>query len=374
MDRMIKANLTILDIYVAEHVNGSTLYYSAMMVLLSITVALNIVFNGTILFVILFTRAFHSTANLYICSLSISDLIFSIYSVYATIDGLSAIGIKDNFKSQNCFVKLYVLYLVALSSIWAMVAVAIDRYRSIVSPHKKKFTPKQCCLILLLVWLFSAGLATIPVSSYSSQQYKVDYNGTIYNVQPALCDSPKLYGYITESLFSYIIPLATISVLYSSIIKVLRKPSSVKSESSIRAKMTAVKMMLMIVICFTICWLPQCICLTSYFWLFGYKAERNITLTFPQFQQLLNLYDVFIASIVSVSCYSWLNAAIYIYFSSQFKQACKNVRKCRRHAIILDDETGIQSGISTIKPTANGRNKPRDVDNSDINRNIEIES
>ncbi|CAH1799407.1 unnamed protein product, partial [Owenia fusiformis] len=221
-------------------------------ILLTCMCCADVLINLAVLLVIIAVKAMHTPTNYYIASLNVSNLILPFYLIYYGLDGYW----RENNKSDlRCKGETYVTYLVGLSISYTLIAMAIDRYRGIVTPQKTKRTKRQTCLIIVGIWAVITIIGLVPASAYRHRPITVSYE-PFFSHNLTICELNYKYGYFSEMILVYIIPVGIQMVLYMRIINVLRKPSLANSSSSTNVKGKAVKMMITILASFILLWMP----------------------------------------------------------------------------------------------------------------------
>ena len=162
---------------------------------------------------------------------------------------------------------MYVIYtsiLLGISvscSVFTMACIAIDRFCAILYPYKKYIDQRRCNIMIGLCWLFAVLLQS---PTLYAMKIAVIANETtcVENWEPLFDNesSPKVY---TVILFvsMYMLPLLVIAILYAAISNFLwrRKTpgSSLAKARKDRSKAAKViKMLIIIVFVFAVCWLP----------------------------------------------------------------------------------------------------------------------
>ena len=203
-------------------------------------------------------------------------------------------------------------------SILSLLAIAFDRFFSICFPLKKTITRKLSWVIIISTWMIPC-ISSAPMFVANNV---VEIEGVLLCLEtwPAPFDPFKASRDYTIILFVvfYVLPLIIISTLYSCVFykiwrrKILGNHSSKTHRLYSRSRRKALKMFIAIVVCFTLCWLPNHV--TSF--LIAYNEEfYNCGLP-----QHIDFISLFFAHAISA-----LNPCIYIIFNQDYRDGAKRL-------------------------------------------------
>uniref|UniRef100_A0A8C4ZJR7 Neuromedin U receptor 1a n=1 Tax=Gadus morhua TaxID=8049 RepID=A0A8C4ZJR7_GADMO len=180
--------------------------------------------------------------NLYLFSLAVSDLLvlllgmpLELYEMWQNYPFLLGAG--------GCYFKTFLFEVVCFASILNVTALSVERYIAVVHPLRAKYvvTRRHAKRVILTVWAASIlcalpntslhGIATLPSRSW--------YNLTIQ---------------VTTLVF-FVLPMATISVLYLLIGLHLQREKMLQVFEKARHRQVT-KMLFVLVVVFGICWAP----------------------------------------------------------------------------------------------------------------------
>lgn len=224
-------------------------------------------FVGNILVTVAFFKnaSLRTSPNYFIVNMAVSDLFsaLAIWPLYATEGMLSKKKlIDDPMATVLCKLGQYSRCVSQLVSIVSLVLIVVERFIAIVHPFQvKKFTKRLRAVLLIFTWIISA-LVAIPFLPFSK---------IVQQDQQIFCrfswGKKELSIYLpTGFLLFYCVPLITIIVLYSRIMKCLRhsRPTACEAQESTTVRnrqqnMTVMKVFISIVIAFFLCWTPLCV-------------------------------------------------------------------------------------------------------------------
>nr|CAH0110876.1 unnamed protein product [Daphnia galeata] len=157
------------------------------------------------------------------------------------------------------FVQVMSVYVSSLT----MAAIAVDRYRVILTPLKRRLRPPHGLIIMAILWIL-ASMAALPYALYSEVV-------PIFTYRPlrrcqARFPTPALEfrRYLTLITFAtqYVIPLGISGLAYGAIVRRLWMRSFVGAVTDNqrvrqdRAKRKTIQMLLVVISLFALCWLP----------------------------------------------------------------------------------------------------------------------
>jgi len=219
-------------------------------------------FGNSILFgTILRNKHLHKTTNIFIASLALSDVIICTIDLPLQLQyqltGTWAYG------EWSCRLLSSLFGVPIFLSAFSTAMVAVDRYLLIVHPHRKRMTKKTAKLIVIALIILSIGLSS-PVSV--NTQYHVVIIPPL-KVNKSYCIevwskiSAIIYGILLFCV-QFILPTVTMLVLYSNVSNALLKKDLQRNNSSRgrtrrrRRNQRTNRMIVIVVFCFVIQWLP----------------------------------------------------------------------------------------------------------------------
>ena len=224
-------------------------------------------FVGNILVTVAFFKnaSLRTSPNYFIVNMAVSDLFstLTIWPLYATEGMLSRKKLVDEpMATVMCKLGQYSRTVSQLVSIVSLVLIVVERFIAIVHPFQvKNFTKRLRAVLLILTWIISV-LVAMPFVPFS----KIVQQG-----QQTFCrfswGKKELSIYLpTGFVLFYCVPLITIIVLYTRIMKCLRHSRSTACEAQERTtirnrqqNLTVMKVFISIVIVFFLCWTPLCV-------------------------------------------------------------------------------------------------------------------
>ncbi|TRY59989.1 hypothetical protein DNTS_021681 [Danionella cerebrum] len=327
---------------------------STFVVMYAIIFALALVGNSLVVYVLVHKGALRTATNIFICSLAVSDLLITFFCVPFTLlqnissewlgdmdtgsynspsmpgTGLSQLnlfGIPHYNGVLVCKTVPFMQTMAIVTGILTMTCIAIERYQGIVYPLKMKrqYTPRRAYRMLGLVWT-AAVMVGSPMLFVQRLEVKYDF---LYDNHHVCCQEHwhdlwqrQVYStFIMVALF--LLPLAAMLFLYSRIgvelwirkrigdTAVLSTMNNREISKISRKKKRAVKMMITIVLLFTICWAPF-----------------HIVHMLFEYNELEKRYDevtlnMLIAVVQAIGfSNSFNNPIVYAFMNENFKKSC----------------------------------------------------
>ncbi|XP_075587813.1 allatostatin-A receptor isoform X2 [Dermatophagoides farinae] len=287
-------------------------------ILFAVIVIVGLVGNSLVVIVVKCNPQMYSTTNLLIINLAIADLLFIIFCVPFTAWDYAFPYWP--FGSVWCKVVQYLIVVCAYASIYTLVLMSLDRYLAVAHPIRSISlrTVKNANRAILILWIFIL-LFCIPTFITHNVSYDNSSDG-VYSVCNFLTEeySYALYQVIF-CLFSYVIPILLILILYILMLKRLwfsGIPGRNMSSESVRSKKKVTRMVVIVVIIFACCWCPiQIILVLRSFNVYELSTTKVIIQITGQVLAYMN------------SC---MNPILYAFLSENFRKAFRRVISCNR--------------------------------------------
>ncbi|XP_031569014.1 neuropeptide FF receptor 2-like [Actinia tenebrosa] len=333
-------------------VSDGALAFKALFYILVIICSL--VGNSCIVAVVLRNRRMRTPVNFFILNMAIGDLLITVffmprmltrifYGVEWQIDGLTGLILCKISPSMQELCS-------CLSVLWFM-AISIDRFFAVVFPLKKIITKNVAYMMIAGIW-FIAIAARFPSFYYLNLYYfRTNVYCTIVLKDNKLLE--EVYYNFSFVIF-YAVPLCIVVILYTAVILALKKrkrpgaTSLTQQNNQLKRTHRILKMLVAVVINFSICWfLYFCIpVLLPYL-----DLQMACDLFFPRFF-LSHLNCVF-------------NPLVYLISIENYRHGVKNIFSClcpKRfciNAVAPEDECS----TSEIRNKTHGRSSVFVVDN-----------
>ncbi|KAF6372179.1 neuropeptide FF receptor 2 [Rhinolophus ferrumequinum] len=295
--------------------------------------------NTVVCFIVTRNKHMHTVTNLFILNLAVSDLLVGIFCMPITL--LDNIIAGWPFGSIMCKLSGLVQGISVASSVFTLVAIAVDRFRCVIYPFKPKLTIKTALVTIVIIWVLAIAIMSPSVIMLDVQEekyYRVRLNSQNKTIPVYWCredwPSMEMRKIYTTVLFAsiYLAPLSFIVIMYGRIgISLFRmtvphtgKQNQEQWQMVSKKKQKVIKMLLVVALLFILSWLP----LWTLMMLSDY-ADLS-----PSELQLINIYIYPFAHWLAF-CNSSINPIIYGFFNENFRRGFEDVvhlQLCQKRA------------------------------------------
>ncbi|XP_043203801.1 neuromedin-K receptor-like [Amphibalanus amphitrite] len=211
--------------------------------------------------VVVRNKRLHTVTNTFITNLAVSDVLMTCLNIPFNI---SRVLLDDwPFGGFMCSVVPYVQVCAVYVSAFTMVAIALDRYQVIVKPLKPRLGPRQGAAIIAVIWLLAA-VISLPHAVYNEVVTVFTFRALsrCQTRYPRPSRDFRKWLTLLTSLTQYYVPLTITGVAYSIITRkvwsrvVLGAATEEQMVYQARAKRKTIKMLMVVVVLFAICWMP----------------------------------------------------------------------------------------------------------------------
>uniref|UniRef100_A0A3B3BKS9 Neuromedin-K receptor n=1 Tax=Oryzias melastigma TaxID=30732 RepID=A0A3B3BKS9_ORYME len=271
--------------------------------------------NLIVIWIILAHKRMRTVTNYFLLNLAFADASMAAFNTL--INFIYAAHGQWYFGEVYCKFHNFFPVAAVFASIYSMTAIAIDRYMAIIHPLKPRLSAKATVGVIFCIWSLAVVLA-FPLCYFSTTR-TLPSRTFCYVAWPRMADDPFMY-HIIVTVLVYVLPLAVMGITYT-VVGVSLWGSKVPGDSSenylgqLRAKRKVVKMMIIVVVTFALCWLPYHV----YFIVTG----LNKRLSKWKYIQQVYLSVMWLA--MSSTMY---NPIIYCCLNSRFRAGFKQVFRC----------------------------------------------
>ncbi|XP_024084634.1 RYamide receptor-like [Cimex lectularius] len=275
-----------------------------------------VVGNFLVMWIVATSRRMQNVTNCFIANLALADIVIGLFAIPFQFQ--AALLQRWNLPNFMCPFCPFVQVLSVNVSVFTLTAIAVDRHRAVLNPLSAPPSKLRAKVMLCSIWILAAILA-IPMAVALSVTYveEDDPVGRVYT--KPFCSNTRLsnnhmlaYRMILVSV-QYLTPLCVISYAYARMALRLwgsRAPGNAqhsRDANLMRNKKKVIKMLVIVVALFAICWLP----------LQTYNVLQDI---FPQINGYKYINIIWFCCdwlAMSNSCY---NPFIYGIYNEKFKQ------------------------------------------------------
>ncbi|KAK6641501.1 hypothetical protein RUM44_013213 [Polyplax serrata] len=202
-----------------------------------------------------------SVTNYFICNLALADIVIGFFAI--PFEFQAALLQRWTLSEFMCAFCPFIHVLSVNVSVFTLTAIAVDRHRAIIYPLSQRISRSTAKMIITGIWIISSLLAApmaIALRVGMVEEAPGHLKPFCYNIH--LEDSVMLVYRLVLVTLQYLIPLAVITWAYARIAHTLwgnKAPGNAqdaRDANLLRNKERVIKMLVVVVALFGICWLP----------------------------------------------------------------------------------------------------------------------
>jgi allatostatin A receptor len=216
------------------------------------------------------------------------------------------------FGNYWCKTVQYLINATVYVSIYTLCLMSLDRFLAVVYPYNRIRSERNTIISILILWIIILVINLPVFHAHGLQEYT--YNERNLTSCTFTDNEFMEWHFFHISFFTsgYLMPLIFISILYLLMLIRLWKSNLIQSKESTRGKKRVTRLVLVIVACFAILWLPiQTILLLKSFRLF--EATTNLTIALQ------------ISAHIMAYASSCVNPLLYAFLSENFRKSFRKV-------------------------------------------------
>ncbi|XP_069845177.1 substance-P receptor isoform X3 [Dipodomys merriami] len=283
----------------------------------TVIVVTSVVGNVVVMWIILAHKRMRTVTNYFLVNLAFAEASMAAFNTVVNF----TYAVHNEWYYGLFYCKFHNFFPIAavFASIYSMTAVAFDRYMAIIHPLQPRLSATATKVVICVIWALALLLA-FPQGYYSTTE-------TMPSRVVCMIEWPehpdKIYEkvyHICVTVLIYFLPLLVIGYAYT-VVGITLWASEIPGDSSDRyheqvsAKRKVVKMMIVVVCTFAICWLP--------FHIFFLLPYINPDLYLKKFIQQVYLAIMWLA--MSSTMY---NPIIYCCLNDRFRLGFKHAFRC----------------------------------------------
>ncbi|XP_076241349.1 tachykinin-like peptides receptor 99D isoform X1 [Calliopsis andreniformis] len=273
--------------------------------------------NLIVIWIVLAHKRMRTVTNYFLVNLSIADTMVSTLNV--TFNYIYMLNSHWPFGTLYCKICQFIAVLTICASVFTLMAISIDRYMAIVNPLRPRMGRRATLCVAIVIW-FVGAMLSFPMLFFYTTYTQNFANGEVrvicYSDFPNRDDNGLSYDeYLYNVIFmilTYFLPIASMTFTYARIGLELWGSQSIGENTagqleSIRSKRRVVKMMIVVVVIFAVCWLP-------------FHVYFIVTSYLPEITNKPYIQEVFLGIYWLAMSNSMYNPLIYCWMNSRFRR------------------------------------------------------
>uniref|UniRef100_A0A8C8AZX5 Substance-P receptor n=1 Tax=Otus sunia TaxID=257818 RepID=A0A8C8AZX5_9STRI len=224
----------------------------------ALIVVVSVVGNVVVMWIILAHKRMRTVTNYFLVNLAFAEASMSAFNTVVNF----TYAIHNEWYYGLLYCKFHNFFPIAavFASIYSMTAIALDRYMAIIHPLQPRLSATATKVVIGIIWLL-AFLLAFPQGYYSVME---ELPGRLVCLVEWPEHGTNVYGktyHFCMTILIYFLPLLVIGCAYT-VVGITLWASEIPGDSSDRyheqvsAKRKVVKMMIIVVCTFALCWLP----------------------------------------------------------------------------------------------------------------------
>ncbi|NXG70326.1 NK1R protein, partial [Baryphthengus martii] len=224
----------------------------------ALIVVVSVVGNVVVMWIILAHKRMRTVTNYFLVNLAFAEASMAAFNTVVNF----TYAIHNEWYYGLLYCKFHNFFPIAavFASIYSMTAIALDRYMAIIHPLQPRLSATATKVVIGVIWLL-AFLLAFPQGYYSVME---ELPGRLVCLVEWPEHSTNVYGktyHFCMTILIYFLPLLVIGCAYT-VVGITLWASEIPGDSSDRyheqvsAKRKVVKMMIIVVCTFALCWLP----------------------------------------------------------------------------------------------------------------------
>ncbi|XP_013772923.1 tachykinin-like peptides receptor 99D [Limulus polyphemus] len=277
--------------------------------------------NLIVIWIVLAHKQMRTVTNYFLVNLSLADTMVSTLNVIFNFTYM--LNTDWPFGWAYCKISNFIAIVSVSASVFTLMAISIDRYMAIMHPLKPRMSRMTTLIITLCIWV-AGSLLSLPNLLYSTTITEMfsngDYRIICFMVWPDGYSNVSYTEYIYNVVIlvlTYMLPITSMTYTYFRVGRELWGSQSIgecteKQLEAVRSKRKIVKMMIVVVFIFAVCWLPYHI-----YFLLAHHHPEIISSDYVQ--------HIYLAIYWLAMSNSMYNPIIYCWMNSRFRQGFKKV-------------------------------------------------
>ncbi|XP_055848490.1 tachykinin-like peptides receptor 99D [Episyrphus balteatus] len=275
--------------------------------------------NLIVVWIVLAHKRMRTVTNYFLVNLSIADAMVS--SLNVTFNYIYMLDNDWPFGQIYCKISQFVATLSICASVFTLMAISIDRYVAIMKPLKPRMG-KRCTLTIAgSIWISSIVISCPMLLFFTTDSYVSSKDGVrtvCYSEWPDGSTNHSTQEYIYNIVFTiltYFLPIISMTVTYARVGIELWGSKAIgeytpRQVENVKSKRRVVKMMIVVVLIFAVCWLP-------------FQIYFIVTSCYPSITETPFIQEVYLGIYWLAMSNSMYNPIIYCWMNSRFRRGFK---------------------------------------------------
>ncbi|XP_034829950.1 tachykinin-like peptides receptor 99D isoform X1 [Maniola hyperantus] len=309
--------------------------------------------NLVVIWIVLANKRMRSVTNYFLVNLSVADAMVSTLNV--TFNFTYMLYSDWPFGHFYCKFCQFIAVLSISASVFTLMAISIDRYVAIMSPLQPRLGKRATLGIAAAIWVGSCIISS-PNLIYFTTEVDLLPDGTTRRVcfpdwpDGITTESRLEYIYnVTFMVLTYFLPIISMTYTYAKVGVELWGSKSIgectqRQLDNVKSKRRVVKMMIVVVSIFAVCWLP-------------FHVYFVVTSYYPSVVNYPYIQEIYLAIYWLAMSNSMYNPIIYCWMNSKFRRGFKQFFWCcgamdpgiRRHRGFGPDR--LDRSMRSLSPT-----------------------
>ncbi|XP_066909216.1 tachykinin-like peptides receptor 99D isoform X1 [Halyomorpha halys] len=275
--------------------------------------------NLIVIWIVLAHKRMRTVTNYFLVNLAIADAMVS--SLNVTFNYTYMVNSDWPFGRPYCKISQFVAVLSICASVFTLMAISVDRYMAIMHPLRPRMGRRMTLCIAAGIWVIGS-VFSLPMliffTTYTQDFTNGDQRVICYAEWPDGSTTVSYQEYLYNVLFmvmTYFIPIGSMGFTYVRVGIELWGSQSIgectqRQLENIKSKRRVVKMMMVVVAIFAVCWLP-------------FHIYFIITSHMPEIINLPYIQEVYLAIYWLAMSNSMYNPMIYFWMNTRFRRGFK---------------------------------------------------
>ncbi|XP_061448758.1 substance-P receptor [Rhineura floridana] len=224
----------------------------------ALIVLVSVVGNLVVMWIILAHKRMRTVTNYFLVNLAFAEASMAAFNTL--VNFTYAVHNVWYYGLFYCRFQNFFPVAAVFASIYSMTAIAVDRYMAIIRPLQPRLSATATKIVICVIWLFAL-LLSFPQGYYATTAHLPGRVICLVEWPENTTQTYEITYHFCVTVLSYVLPLLVIGYAYT-VVGITLWASEIPGDSSdhyheqMSAKRKVVKMMIIVVCTFAVCWLP----------------------------------------------------------------------------------------------------------------------